>query len=182
MQTSNFILINHDVYGKNMVSICFIYFHLSFIRRKFICLHYLDQLHLVSSHASRQMCTMYLVPSLFIIVNKTSKKYFHATFEKFLEIFVLILTKNFQCAVENFYKHRKMSTKTWYFLSYNFPKRFVFFSRISSSLYNRKNHEWKCALCHVELHNIIVFNKKFPLSLHLIVKRYSRNCSVCSRI
>lgn len=114
MQTSNFILINHDIYGKNMVSICFIYFHLCFILRKFIYFHYLDQLHLVSSHASRQMCTMYFVPSLFIIVNKkvNQKEHFHATFEKFLENFILILTKTSNMCSgkslrteENFYKN-----------------------------------------------------------------------------
>lgn len=133
MQTSNFILINHDVYGRNMLSICFIYFHLFLLPFKFICLHYLDQLHLVSSHASRQMFTMCFTRLLFIIINKT--KIFHATFENFLEMLLVLFS-----VVNNKHVQRKNSTRTFstcFSFSnacYNFPNRFIFFSGISSLL------------------------------------------------
>jgi hypothetical protein len=68
MQTSNFILINHDVYGKKHAFISFPFL------LKFICLHYLDQLHLVSSHASRQMFTMCLLVCYLLSSTETRGK------------------------------------------------------------------------------------------------------------
>lgn len=143
MQTSNFILINHDVYGKNMLSIYFTFFP----PPKFICLHYWDQLHLVLSHASGQMFMLCSVRLLFIIVNESLMR--HLLSDSFLEINFASLSVPARAAEKSPNDFTCFSASH---ACYNFPNRLVFFSTTSSALsspLSRQCHEWKCVLCHI---------------------------------
>lgn len=57
-----------------------------FLLVSFICLHYWDQLHLVPSHASRQMFTLCFVHLLFMNVNKRFPFVMRHLLSRFLEM------------------------------------------------------------------------------------------------
>lgn len=145
---------------------CFRFVSIPFSPKKFISLHYLDQLHLVSSHASWQMfpkcfVVRYLLSSSCDICSRRNSW----NEKKILSFDAITCTLWAKNSLENiFHVLFRLSRMLQLSQSVELPVE-------SLPSPSRCCHEWKCVLCHATLHNIIVFNKQISLSLHLIVKR-----------
>lgn len=139
-------------------------FHFYPLQNSFVFIT-LDQLHLVPSHASRQMFTL-LFHSLCYLLSSTRR------FSSSCDICSRLSQNSLSSHKQHVHRKKTLQalSRAFLFLS-RMPQlsQPVHFLARSLSPDNVMNEN----VFYVTLHNIIVFNKRISLSLHLIVERNS---------